>query len=145
MSSHYFLNPGDSVTVDGVEFSYDDIMNSKIDSVLYRKHLKELQEKANPGIKIILVGNKSDLINKRVVNSEDVEKMINDYDIDLHIETSAKNGNNVKELFVEASKMLYKEYLSLKKNNTKRKESSNKIILEESEKNEFESKDNCIC
>ena len=104
-----------------------------------------MQEKANPGIKIILVGNKSDLINKRVVNSEDVEKMINDYDIDLHIETSAKNGNNVKELFVEASKMLYKEYLSLKKNNTKRKESSNKIILEESEKNEFESKDNCIC
>ena len=71
--------------------------------------------------------------------------MINDYDIDLHIETSAKNGNNVKELFVEASKMLYKEYLSLKKNNTKRKESSNKIIFEESEKNEFESKDNCIC
>ena len=42
MSSHYFLNPGDSVTLDGVEFSYDDIMNSKIDSVLYRKHLKRL-------------------------------------------------------------------------------------------------------
>ena len=104
-----------------------------------------MQEKANPGIKIILVGNKSDLINKRVVNSEDVEKKINDYDIDLHIETSAKNGNNVKKLFVEASKMLYKEYLTLKKNNIKRKESANKIILEESEKNEFESKDNCIC
>ena len=46
MSSHYFLNPGDSVTVDGVEFSYDDIMNSKIDSVLYRKHLQELMAKA---------------------------------------------------------------------------------------------------
>ena len=37
-----FLEPGMSVVIDGVEMSYEDIMNSKIDSILYRKHLKEL-------------------------------------------------------------------------------------------------------
>lgn len=38
-----FLKPGDIINIDGVEMSYEDIMESKIDSVLYRKHLKELK------------------------------------------------------------------------------------------------------
>lgn len=40
-----FLKPGDTVNVDGVEMSYEDIKESKIDSILYRKHLKELMSK----------------------------------------------------------------------------------------------------
>ena len=40
-----FLKPGDIVNVDGVELTYEEIMESKIDSVLYRKHLKELMAK----------------------------------------------------------------------------------------------------
>ena len=44
MSSHtIFLKPGDIVNVDGVEMTYEDIKESKIDSVLYRKHLKEIE------------------------------------------------------------------------------------------------------
>ena len=39
-----FLKPGMSVDVDGVIMTYEDIMNSKIDSVMYRKHIKELME-----------------------------------------------------------------------------------------------------
>lgn len=38
-----FLKPGDIVNVDGVEMTYEDIKESKIDSVLYRKHLKEIE------------------------------------------------------------------------------------------------------
>ena len=41
-----FLKPGMTVNVDGVEMTFEDIKESKIDSILYRKHLKELQEKA---------------------------------------------------------------------------------------------------
>lgn len=41
-SQPIFLKPGMTVIVDGVELSYEDIMESKIDSILYRKHLKEL-------------------------------------------------------------------------------------------------------
>jgi len=39
-----FLKPGMSIVIDGVEMSYEDIMNSKIDSIMYRKHLEELME-----------------------------------------------------------------------------------------------------
>ena len=39
-----FLKPGMSIIIDGVEMSYEDIMNSKIDSIMYRKHLEELME-----------------------------------------------------------------------------------------------------
>ena len=44
-SSTIFLKPGMTVNVDGVEMTYEDIRESKIDSILYRKHLKELMAK----------------------------------------------------------------------------------------------------
>ena len=40
-----FLKPDMTVIVDGVELSYSEIRENKIDSVLYRKHLKELMDK----------------------------------------------------------------------------------------------------
>ena len=43
-SNTIFLKPGQVVNLDGVELSYEDIMNSKIDSVMYRKHLRQLME-----------------------------------------------------------------------------------------------------
>ena len=43
-SQTIFLKPGDTINIDGVEMSYDDIINSKIDSVMYRKNLKKLME-----------------------------------------------------------------------------------------------------
>ena len=36
------LKPGFTVEIDGVVMSYEDIKESKIDSILYRKHLKKL-------------------------------------------------------------------------------------------------------
>ena len=42
-SNTIFLKPGQVVNIDGVEMTYKDIINAKIDSHLYRKHLKELQ------------------------------------------------------------------------------------------------------
>lgn len=40
-----FLKPGDIVDVDGVEMTFEEIMNNKIDSHMFRKHLEELQAK----------------------------------------------------------------------------------------------------
>ena len=42
----FSLKPGDHVIVDGVELSYEEIMESKIDSIIYRKHLKKLMAKS---------------------------------------------------------------------------------------------------
>jgi len=44
-SQTIFLKPGMTVNIDGVEMTYKDIINAKIDSHLYRKHLRELQAK----------------------------------------------------------------------------------------------------
>ena len=52
---------------------------------------KEIKENANPGLKLILVGNKSDL--KRVVDIEKINKIMDECDIDLYIETSARTGD----------------------------------------------------
>ena len=100
---------------------------------------KEIKENANPGLKLILVGNKSDL--KRVVDIEKVNKIMDEFDIDLYIETSARTGYNVEKLFVEASKILFKEYSFLK---DKTKKKSNKIVLERDDK-EGETKKECAC
>ncbi len=47
---------------------------------------------------IILVGNKTDIPEKRQVSTEEAEKMAKEKDI-MYIETSAKTGYNVKVLF----------------------------------------------
>ena len=45
---------------------------------------------------------------------EKAMKYKDDFEFDLFMETSAKTGYNTEELFVEAAKLLYKDYVSLK-------------------------------
>ena len=47
MKSSHILKPGDQVIVDGVKLSYEEIKESKIDSILYRRYLKELMAKTS--------------------------------------------------------------------------------------------------
>ena len=104
---------------------------------------KELNENANPDIKLILVGNKCDLNEEREIKNEDVEKLTNELDIELKIETSAKSGENVDILFVEASKILYKQYSILE---NKRKESNKKLTIEKTNNKDTENKkEACHC
>ena len=44
-SNTIFLNPEDTVNIDGKEFTAAELKEHVIDSVLYRKHLKELMAK----------------------------------------------------------------------------------------------------
>ena len=76
--------------------------------------MKDLKSNSNPDIKIFLIGNKSDLEDKREVSKDEEKKNKNDYDLDLFMETSAKNGMNAKELFAEAAKVLFKDYSKYK-------------------------------
>jgi hypothetical protein len=43
------------------------------------------------------------------------EKFKEEYELDLFMETSAKTGYNAQELFIEAAKILYKDYNEYKK------------------------------
>ena len=77
--------------------------------------LKELKTHANPDIKIFLIGNKIDLADNRKVTQEEAKKFKDDYMLNMYMETSAKTGFNAREIFIEAAKVLYREYNKYKK------------------------------
>ena len=60
--------------------------------------LKHIEKYAKENVFKFLVGNKLDLNDKRVVKKEDVEKYAQEHNLP-YIETSAKEGVNIEELF----------------------------------------------
>lgn len=62
--------------------------------------MKELQRQGNPQMLIALVGNKIDIQENRSVPLEEVEIYIKEMNL-LYIETSAKLGTNVDQVFTE--------------------------------------------
>ena len=56
---------------------------------------------------LFLVGNKKDKEEEREVTLDRVEKFKSDRGIMFHFETSAKTGENIENLFIFASKVLY--------------------------------------
>lgn len=69
--------------------------------------VKELQRRGDPNVVIALAGNKADLEHKRAVEVEEAAAYAQENNI-FHLETSAKNAKNVKELFVEIAQKLPK-------------------------------------
>ena len=62
----------------------------------------------------------------RLITAEQGKQLQKDYDLDLFMETSAKSGLNTTELFVEAAKLLYRDYSKYKKKQKKTGESLKK-------------------
>merc|ERR1711934_1095804 len=67
--------------------------------------VKELQRQARPDIVIALAGNKSDLGQKRVVEYEEAAAYAEENGL-LFMETSAKNANNVNDIFLAIARKL---------------------------------------
>ena len=76
--------------------------------------LKEIRIQSHPDVKIILVGNKSDLENERAVTYDEAKKFKEENQILYFEETSAKTGLNSKEVFEEAARILYTEHKNYK-------------------------------
>ena len=74
--------------------------------------IKDLKQYSNPNIKIILIGNKNDLNDKRQIEFEKGNQFAKDYNLDLFFETSAKSGLNVQNILIDAAKILYLEYMN---------------------------------
>ena len=101
--------------------------------------IKDLKSNSSPDIKIFLIGNKADLSEERVISKEMAEKIKEDYELDYFMETSAKTGLNIQELFVKAAKVLFEDYSDYKKEKRHRKkivnqEKENKSLIEKKEK-----------
>jgi len=82
--------------------------------------LKEVKLQSNPDIKIFLIGNKSDLEEERQVQLNEAKTFKEENGIHFFSETSAKNGINAKEVFIEAAKILYSEHLKYRGKNIKK-------------------------
>jgi small GTP-binding protein len=78
------------------------------------KWIKEIKLQSSPDIKMILIGNKADLENKRKVTKDMAHEFADTNKIKLFLETSAKTGFNAQNIFIEAAKLLYEQHLKFK-------------------------------
>ena len=98
------------------------------------KWLRDLRTLSNPDVKVFLIGNKIDLENQRQVTKEMGEKFCKENNLHLFMESSAKTGVNAKNIFIQAAKILYDDYLKYQKElqkadqNENQKENENKKI-----------------
>lgn len=76
--------------------------------------LNEIKTLGNPNMNIFLIGNKADLEDKRQVSKERAEEFCKSHQIKLFLETSAKTGLNAKNVFIEASKLLFQQHLEIR-------------------------------
>ena len=90
-------------------------INSKESFQHINTWIKEVKLQSHPDVKIILIGNKSDLVDNREVTYDEAKKFQEENELLYFEETSAKTGKNAKEAFSEAAKILYNEHLKYRK------------------------------
>ncbi|XP_064423607.1 ras-related protein Rab-37 [Latimeria chalumnae] len=82
---------------------YDITSKSSFDNI--RAWLTEIHEYAQQDVVIMLLGNKADMNNERVIKQEEGEKLAREYGVPF-METSAKTGVNVELAFLAVAKEL---------------------------------------
>ena len=100
--------------------------------------LNELKSKGNPDINIFLIGNKADLEDKRLVSKEMANDLCDTHNIKYFLESSAKTGFNVKNIFIESAKVLYEQHIK-HKDRISRPESIGHVFIDEGKKSTIES------
>ena len=109
--------------------------------------LKQVKLNADPNCKIFLIANKVDLPDKEVT-SEDGMNLKKEHGFECYMETSAKTGVNVKELFVNCALALYKELPKyIKEKEILENENGNTFSLNDNLKDgiKVEEGDDCSC
>ncbi len=100
------------------------------------KWYNEIKEKTGKDIKLILIGNKIDLAEQKVVNTDEALAKAKTWGIPL-METSAKSAFNVKEAFHDLLKEMYLEMnKNLQNAENKNLENNNGVQLDVNEKKE---------
>ena len=98
----------------GAMIVYDVTNQSSFDNV--DKWYNEIKDKASKNINLIMIGNKNDLVDKKIINSESSTEKAQSFGIAI-METSALNASNVKEAFHLLIKEIYKIFIGGMKDN----------------------------
>jgi len=107
--------------------------------------LKQVKTYGTSSCKIFLIGNKIDTENRKVSTEMGI-KCKNDFFFDCFMETSAKDGINIKELFINCATILYEENQSLIESFNKKENKDNipqRFTLDKSDI--YEEKEQCDC
>ncbi len=86
-----------------------DVTRADTFASLEEKWLKDFKENATADAKFIIVGNKSDLVDLRKVTTGQGEALKAKIAAPVFIETSAKEGTNVDDAFMDLIKVLLKQ------------------------------------
>ena len=89
------------------------------------KWIGEIKERTTDDVKLIIIGNKTDLKNEREITREEALVKFEDRDIPI-IETSALEDTNVNEAFINLIKIVYKD-IARKEIEERKSISDNKI------------------
>ena len=95
----------------GVLFVYDITNQESFNNI--KNWIKDLDNIKSDDIKSIIIGNKIDLEDKRIINKSDLENLANKYKMSF-LEVSAKNNININEAF----DLMVNEILKEKDENT---------------------------
>eukprot|EP00897_Mesotaenium_endlicherianum_P006883 jgi/Mesen1/6222/ME000320S05417 len=90
----------------GALLVYDITQSSSFENL--ERWLRELRDNTDPSLKVLLVGNKADLDEDRMVTIEDAEKLAQTHDLTF-LETSALEGENVEKAFRQVLGEIYTE------------------------------------
>jgi GTPase SAR1 family protein len=89
-------------------------INNRTSFINVEHWLKDLKSEANPNVRVMLIGNKCDLENERIISKDDGENFKEENKLDFFMETSAKTGENARNVLIEAAKFLYQDFLNKK-------------------------------
>ena len=96
--------------------------------------IRELRTHSNPDAKVFLIGNKIDLTEERVIKTEEGESYAKKNNLSKFLESSAKTGVNAKQIFIDAAKILYDDYLLY---NGNEEDDASSTVKERSSKSSF--------
>ena len=93
----YYINCSFAIIV------YDITDKNSFESV--EQWVKDCKTYGNKNIHIVLVGNKTDFANERKVSTEEGQNLANEFNMDF-LETSAKTGENIENIFQKICKIV---------------------------------------
>ena len=87
----------------GIIIAYDCTSEESFNNV--RNWVRQIDAHASQGVEKVLIGNKADLTDRKVIDTEQGEALAKEFGM-AFFETSARSGTNVNETFFHIAKII---------------------------------------